>query len=137
MINIMKGLIKILSGINIKVIIGIIIGKESGILLIIILSMINMKKDMIVDMRGDIVIDMKEEAGVDIVIKIIKVEAKKNIIGVGVEEVIVRIIINQNQIIIKILIKIIAGKKNQKLPKKEIIKKKEEDLENVPDLIQF
>ena len=59
------------------------------------------------------------EAEVDIVIKIIKAEAKKNIIGVGVEEVIVRIIINQNQIIIKILIKIIAGKKNQKLPKKE------------------
>jgi hypothetical protein len=137
MINIMKGLIKILSGINIKMIIGIIIGKESGILLIIILSMINMIEDMIVDMRGDIVIDMKEEVGVDIVIKIIKAEAKKNIIGVGVEEVIVRIIINRNQIIIKILIKIIAGKKNQKLPKKEIIKKKEEDLENDPDQIQF
>ena len=136
MINIMKGLIKILSGINIKVIIEIIIGKESGILLIIILSMINMKKDMIVDMRGDIVIDMKEEAGVDIAIKIIKVEAKKNIIGVGVEEVIVRIIINQNQIIIIILIKIIAGKKKLNL-KKEITKRKEEDLENVPDLIQF
>jgi hypothetical protein len=96
-----------------------------------------MIKDMIVDMRGDIVIDMKEEVEVDIVIKIIKVEAKKNIIGVGVEEVIVRIIINQNQIIIKILIKIIAGNKNQKLQKKEIIKKKEEDLENVPDQIQF
>ena len=79
---------------------------------------------------------MKEEVGVDIVIKIKKVEAKKNIIGVGVEEVIVRIIINQNQIIIIILIKIIARKKKLNL-KKEITKKKEEDLENVPDLIQF
>jgi hypothetical protein len=120
-------------------IIGILIGKESGILLIIIPSMINMIKDMMVDMMGNIMIGMKKEveAEVDIVIKIIKAEAKKNIIGVGVEEVIVRIIINQNQIIIKILIKIIAGKKNQKLPKKEIIKKKEEDLENVPDQIQF
>jgi hypothetical protein len=98
-----------------------------------------MIKDMIIDMMGNIMIGMKKEveAEVDIVIKIIKAEAKKNIIGVGVEEVIVRIIINQNQIIIKILIKIIAGKKNQKLPKKEIIKKKEEDLENVPDQIQF
>jgi hypothetical protein len=138
MINIMKGLIKNLIGINTKMIIEILIGKESGILLIIIPSMINMI-NMIKDMMENIMIDMKKEAEaeVDIVIKIIKAEAKKNIIGVGVEEVIVRIIINQNQIIIKILIKIIAGKKNQKLLKREIIKKKEEDLENVPDQIQF
>ena len=92
---------------------------------------------------------MKEEAEVDIVLKGIIAIVKENIVEiveVGVEEVEVENIMNQDQIIIIIIIiitiiyiiKIIAEIKNQFIiikQRKEITKKKEGNFVNVLDLI--